>query len=147
MKFSELTYKVVASFEDPNYFKDEYVDWANEMVLLGYDTPSILILAGLDKPRNYFEVIDCAKKSLQELGIKTKTGDDATISYCSYFIRRISRGENVKENLRAVYQYCKQKDYETLVYDFYLLWWAWDDFDYGNLYESSMNRLVSLGLT
>jgi len=23
----------------------------------------------------------------------------------------------------------------------------WDDFDYGNLYESSMNRLVSLGLT
>ncbi len=38
----------------------------------------------------------------------------------------------MKDNLTAVYKYSQLKDYEKAIYDFYLLYWAWDDLEYGN---------------
>lgn len=61
-------------------------------------------------------------------------GDKAISSYCSYYIKKISQRENTKENLKAVYKFCQSKDYEQLIYDFYLLYWAWEDIDYGEKY-------------
>ncbi len=61
-------------------------------------------------------------------------GDEATLSYCSYYIKKIANSDNIRNNLTHVYQFCQARDYEKLVYDFYLLHWAWDDIDYGNDY-------------
>jgi hypothetical protein len=135
-KISRLTNKVVAFSEVPNFNMDECVDWAIEMISLGYDTPSLLILAGLSKPTNYFETVEYFKKTLNELHLKIKTGNEGVLSYSSYFIEQIALGYNVKENLTAVYKYCQLKNYEKTIYDFYLLYWAWDDFDYGNKCQS-----------
>lgn len=133
-KLSDLTYKIVAFSEVPNFNTDEGVDWAFEMVFLGHDTPSLLALAGFTKPTNYFQTIDYLKQALNELKLDILHGDKAILSYSSYYIKKIEQSENVKENLRAVYKFCQLKDYEQLIYDFYLLYWAWDDFDYGNEY-------------
>ena len=38
-----------------DFNNDQTVDWALEMLTLGYDTPSLLILAGISKPTNFFE--------------------------------------------------------------------------------------------
>ncbi len=132
---SDLTYKVVAYSDLTTVNGDDSVDWAIEMLQLGHETPSLLILAGLTKPTNQFEVRDYLKRALDELELDEKTGDDATLSYCSYYILKISRGEEVKRNLAAVYEFCRASDYEKNIFDFYLLHWAWDDLDHGEEYN------------
>jgi hypothetical protein len=131
-----LTYKVVAFSEVPNFNMDECVDWAIEMISLGYESPSLFILAGLSKPTNYFETVEYLQATLDELHLKVKTGEDGVLSYSSYFIEQIAKGNKVKENLSAVYKFCQAKDYEKPIFDFYLLYWAWDDLDYGNEVQS-----------
>lgn len=136
MKISDLTYKVVAFSEIANFNTDECVEWAQEMISLGHDTPLLLILAGLNKPTNYFEVVDYLPNIFSSLNLKQKVGDEATLSYCSYYIQKISNSDNIRANLTLIYKFCQTKDYEKLVYDFYLLYWAWDDIDYGNEYTA-----------
>jgi hypothetical protein len=132
---SDLTYKVVAYSDLTNINGDDCVDWAIEMLQSGYDTPSLLILAGLTKPTNQFEIRDYLKNALSELKLDEKTGDDATLSYSSYYISKISRAEEVKRNLGMIYEFCLARDYEKIIFDFYRLYWAWGDLDYGNDYQ------------
>jgi hypothetical protein len=133
---SELTYKVVTYSDLTTVNGDDCVDWAIEMLQLGHETPSLLILAGLTKPTNQFEVRDYLKRALSELKLSEKTADDATLSYSSYYITRIAAGQEVKRNLGMIYEFCLKRNYEKIIYDFYLLYWAWDDLDYGNEYQS-----------
>ncbi len=132
MKISDLTYKVIAFSEISNFDTDECVDWATEMIFLGYDTPSLLILAGFNKPTNYFEVTHYLPTVLSSLHLTQKTGDEATLSYCSCYIKKIANSDNIRNNLTHVYKFCQDRKYEELVYDFYLLYWAWGDIDYGD---------------
>ncbi|MES2864897.1 MAG: hypothetical protein V4666_12305 [Bacteroidota bacterium] len=136
MKISELTYKVISYSEIPNFNTDDCVDWATEMLELGYESESLMILAGISKPTNYFEIIDYLKNALTELNMTIKTGEDAILCYSSYYINRISKSVNVKENLGMIYSFCLSKDYEKQIFDFYLLHWAWSDFDYGEKFTN-----------
>lgn len=45
------------------------------MLELGYESQSLLILAGITKPTNYFEIIDYLKKALAELNMTLKNGE------------------------------------------------------------------------
>jgi hypothetical protein len=130
-KISELTYKVASFSEVPDYNTDECIDWALEMVSLGYNTPSLIIMAGLSRPTNYFQTVEYLKQALTELKFEILHGDKAILSYCSYYITKMSQSENIRENLKEVYKFCQSRDYEKLIYDFYLLYWAWDDIDHG----------------
>ena len=47
---SDLTSRILAYKELKDFNIDQAVDWAIEMLYLGYETPSILILAGISKP-------------------------------------------------------------------------------------------------
>ena len=127
---SELTYKVVAFSEIQQVDTNDGIDWAIEMLELGYESRTLGMLASIKKPANDFEVIDYVKNAVEELGLKLRNGDDAILSYASYYVNQIVREENIRENLNKLYKFCKSKDYEDLVYDFYLLYWAWDDLDY-----------------
>jgi len=133
---SDLTYKVVAYSVDSSFNSDECVDWAIEMLGLGHETENLLILGGLSKPTNYFEATDYLRRALKELALKEKTGDEGIISYSKYYIHKIAKAENVKKNLNDIRLYCQTKEYEKSIFDFYLLYWAWDDLDYGNEYQS-----------
>lgn len=134
-KISNLTYQMVAFTEVPHFNTDKCIDWSIEMLLLGYESPSLLTLAGLDKPTNFFETVDYLKSALEELHLKIKTGEEGVLSYASYYIEQIAKGINIKHNLAFVYSYASSKDYEKSIYDFYLLYWAWDDLDYGNAFQ------------
>lgn len=127
---SELTYKIVAFPEIQQVDTNESIDWAIEMMELGHESPTLLMLASFNKPTNYFEVIDYVKATVKELGLEMKSGDDAILSYASYFVHQIAKEQRVRENLTELYKFCQMRDYEDLVYDFYLLYWAWDDLDY-----------------
>lgn len=134
-KISDLTYRVVAFSEIPDFNTDECVDWAIEMISLGFETPNLLILAGLSLPTNFFVTLEYLKQALIESKLKAKTGDEAILSYCSYFIKQIAQSCHIKENLKKIYECCQLRNYEKLIFDFYLLYWAWGELDYGNEYQ------------
>lgn len=127
---SELTCKIVAFSEIRQVDTNESIDWAVEMMELGYESPTLFMLASFNKPTNYFEVIGYIKDTIQELKLELKHGDDAVLSYASYYALQIAKGQRVRENLTELYKFCQIRDYNALVYDFYLLYWAWDDIDY-----------------
>ncbi len=143
---SDLTYKIVAFTEVPYFNTDECVDWAMEMITLGYENESILILASLTKPTNYFEAIEYLRASLKETGLTVKTGIEGTLCYSQYYITQLAKGINTRKNLSSVCNYCRTIDYESSIYDFYLLYWAWDDLDYGNTYQAYWPEANSMNI-
>ena len=127
---SELTFKIVAFPEIQQMDTNEGIDWAIEMMELGYESQSLFMLASFNKPTNYFEIIGYIINTVHELGLEMKNGDDAVLSYAGYYVLQIAKGLNVRANLAELYKFCQRRNYENLVYDFYLLYWAWDDLDY-----------------
>lgn len=126
---NELTYKIVAFEEIQQVDTNESIDWAIKMIELGYESASLLMLAGFVKPTNYSEVIVYIKDAVTEIGLEMKYGDDAIVSYSSYYIYQISKKQNIRDNLTELYKFYQTIDYIELIYDFYLLYWAWDDLD------------------
>lgn len=135
-KICNSTYKIVAFLEIPNFNMDESVDWAIEMITLGYENTSLFELASVDKPTNYFETLNYLKAALNSLNLEIKKDNEAVLSYSSYFIEEIAKGKNIRENLESVYDYCLVRDFENLIFDFYLLKWALSDLDFGNETQS-----------
>ena len=133
---SDLTYKVVSFEYLEQVDSNEAIDWAYEMLELGNETPALLMLAAFDKPTNSFEVLPYLTDALNELGLESKTGEPAILSYAGYFVKKISKGENIKSLLTELYNFCKEQNYESSIYDFYLLYWAWADIEYDNTYPN-----------
>jgi len=127
---SELTYKIVALTEIEPFDTNECIDWAIEMMELGHESPTLFMLASFSKPTSYFEIIDYVRNTIKELGLEMKNGDDAVISYVSYSVQQIIKKEKIRKNLTDLYKFCLRRDFDNLVYNFYLLYWAWDQLDY-----------------
>ena len=54
--FSDLTYKIVA-FQDINEIQsDEIIQWAIEMIELGYRSENLFMLASFEKKSNFYEI-------------------------------------------------------------------------------------------
>ena len=134
MKFSDLTYKIVAFSEIENFNSDDCIDWAYEMLVLEYSTESLLILAGISKPSQYFEVKEYLIKALNELNIKALDKDDAILSYSTYYIQKIAKSENIEQNLKIIHTFCQDNDDNANIFEFSMLYWAWDDIKYGDEY-------------
>lgn len=127
---SALTYKVVAYKAAPQFDINECVEWALEMILLNYESESLLILAGLTKPVDYFEAVKYLEASIKELDLQTLTDDEGIVSYCSYYITQIAKGLRVKENLALSCDYMLSIEYHSSIYDFCRLHWAWQELEY-----------------
>lgn len=130
---SPLTCKVVAYQVLPAFNKDEVVDWAYEMIALGWETEHLLIMAGLTKPVNYFETVVYLETAMGELNLLLKTGDEGIISYSSYHVKQLEQGIKIKENLNALSDFVISVDYHSAIYDFYSLYWAWSDLQYDEM--------------
>ena len=132
---SKLTSKILAYKELDDFNMNESIDWAVDMLGIGYESPSLLILAGLSKPTNLYEAEEYLKGSINELGLKIPERNVAISQYCKYLIEKIANEENVKENLYQLYKVARTVDDDNLLLDFYLLYWAWGDLDFGQEYQ------------
>jgi hypothetical protein len=128
----DLTYKMLSYQAINNFDSDECIDWAVQMLCNGFETPSLEILAGLDKPANYFETIQLLEKTFNELGMLNLGLKNTIIPYSYYLISKIANGEDIRENLKELKKLSVESEYEKIIFDFYLLYWAWDDLDYGD---------------
>lgn len=135
MRTSILTNKILAYKELRIFDMNDAIDWAVDMLMLGYDSPSLLILAGISKPTTYYESEGYLKKSLEELNISVPASEEAIIRYCTYYIDKIAKAENVKENLYHIHNISNSIDDNRSIFNFSLLYWTWGDFDCGEKYS------------
>jgi len=126
---SDLTYKIVAFSEIDRFDPTECIDWAIEMLELGYESPNLIKLAGCYGSKSYFEVEPYIEPAVRELRLSLKTGEDAIISYSYFFVSKIANRKDVRNCLAMLYGFCHAREYDEVVLDFFLLHWAWGDID------------------
>lgn len=134
-KFPESTYRILAcqEFTEGVFDNDLIVDWAIEMLEYGYETDSLLILAGMPKPVNSFEVFPYLSSALKELGLTPLTGESAVIAYAWSCAQQINKGLPIGDVLKEVSGLYVQLGMEAKpIEDFYYLYNAWFCYDYGD---------------
>jgi hypothetical protein len=134
-EISKLTSKILAYKELDDFNMSDSIDWAVDMLGIGYESPSLLILAGLSKPTDLYEAEEYLKGSIKELGLKIPERNVAISQYCKYLIEKIADEENVKENLYHLYTVARTVDDDKRIFNFYLLCWAWGELDCGVEYQ------------
>ena len=102
----------------------DYVDWAGEMLVQGYDSRSLRILAGLDRFASTFEAEDYFVRAITELNLTLPDSDMAIRAYACAIARQIIEDEiTAPEGVRALFKICIATDYAS---DF-IIWLELDD--------------------
>jgi hypothetical protein len=98
------------------------VEWAENMIIEGLETPSLLILAGLFKPLNSFEVDGYLEKSLKELELEVPNREICLRQYINYLADMIIQKQNDLIELgRQIYTVVVALDYPIdLIYWMYI---------------------------
>lgn len=105
-----------------------WVDWAVEMLVAGFETPNLIILAGESPPYNQFELQGLADKVLEELQLDHSDKDSIIKNYVCYLIDKTLDGQlEPYKTLMILKDVCIELDYEKSLYDFYCLFFAKDD--------------------
>lgn len=125
---SDNTITVLAYKSLDRDFDRTWSDWALEMLMNGYDTEHLVILAGMSEPFDYFEMQTLTTKALNELGLDFSNKLQSVWNYVSYLIQMCLNGtlESVKvlTELRDLYL---ELDYEKSLQQFYFLYYAKTD--------------------
>lgn len=111
-----------------------YVDWAVGMLVEGFDSPSLRVLAGLDENGNVFETEETFGKVVRELGIQEPNTQGKFRGYACYQASRILDGTISPENgVQALYKVwrmsgCKKEYIDWVRLDDALDWMQQGDF-------------------
>ena len=102
----------------------DYVDWAGEMLVQGYDSRSLRILAGLDRFVSTFEAEDYFVRAITELNLTLPDSDTAIRAYACAIARQIIEEKiTAKDGVRALFKICIAAEYAR---DF-IIWLELDD--------------------
>ena len=90
----------------------DYVDWAGEMLVQGYDSRSLRILAGLDRFVSTFEAEDYFVRAITELNLTLPDSDTAIRAYACAIARQIIEDEiTARDGVRALFKICIATEY------------------------------------
>ncbi|WP_316789603.1 hypothetical protein [Pedobacter frigoris] len=118
-----LIYKILKRHNE-----EGWVNWAYEMLVAGYETESLLILAGMRGNLEYFEMWTLTDKVLKELEIDYADQNVVITGYVSYVAHRVLSGEEKPSiALRTLKDIYFDLDYEPLLSEFFNLYYAWED--------------------
>jgi hypothetical protein len=107
-----------------NIFAEDYIDWAGEMLVQGYDSPRLRILAGLDRQGSVFEVEEYFLHSINELTIIEPESKAAVRAYACEIAQQIINGQlTAQQGVRALYQVYRNTEYDSD----YVIWLELDD--------------------
>ena len=143
-KYPELTYKMLGHTVVESFDYNDAIDWAIQMLQAGYETPSILLLAGTTKPTNYFDTESTLTSAFNELHIPMPIEEHAIIAYATYYALQLKAGKDIKQNLEVLSElaFMEGESYHRMS-DFSLLRDAWthiDDLFYEQLYWPAVNE-------
>ena len=102
----------------------DYVDWAIEMLVQGYDSHALCILAGFERSASVFEADDYFQRAVVELGLSSPDDSSAVRAYACEIAQQVVVGQLAgQEGVRALYQICRATEYDRD----YLIWLELDD--------------------
>ncbi|MHA4896237.1 hypothetical protein ACXZ1K_15905 [Pedobacter sp. PWIIR3] len=115
-----LAYKILNRVTDK-----VWIDWAYEMLIAGYDTEHLLILAGMSMPLEHFEMQKLTSKVFSELDLDYSDTDRVLTKYASYLASESLNNDLapmiVLSELKNIYL---ELDHCKPLQDFYLLFYA-----------------------
>ncbi len=124
------TYKVLADKVLEQGSREEWIDWALEMVMAGFESEHLIILAGLTLDTNRFEFDDIVNRALKELSLDKATKDEIVYAYVYYLVSEAIEGNISKRKvLRELRDLCQNRDYDEELFKFYLLYYALDELE------------------
>jgi hypothetical protein len=107
---------------------ETWINWALDMLMAGFETENLVILAGITPFYNQFELKVLTDKVFDELNLDYSDADKAVKNYASFLIDQCLRGErNYISVLGILKDLCIELDYDKHLYDFYSLYFAKDD--------------------
>jgi len=102
----------------------DYIEWAGEMLVQGFDSHHLRILAGLDNSTSVFEAEERFLRCSTELEITAPDPETAIRAYACEIAQQLIAGRLTgREGVRALYQICRATEYDP---DF-LIWYDLDD--------------------
>lgn len=121
-----ITGRMVGELWLESPFSDIWVQWAVEMALAGVDNLHIYELAGIGKPYNGSEIYPLVRHILQELEYEIPDNQEVI----SLYIRDvIDHPELYLRILKDLANRCISLDYDSRLYNFYLLYHAKSDLE------------------
>ena len=102
----------------------QWKDWAFEMLMAGYETENLFILAGEDIHCNPFEFAELTDKIFEELHLNEIDSNSIIILYSLFIVKSVIQSPDknkVSAALNKLEQECINNEYNTFLYDFYLL--------------------------
>ena len=127
---NELLQKVASTAEILVYKQQnininaQWKDWALEMLMAGYETENLFILAGEDIHCNPIEFAELTDKIFEELHLNEIDSNSIIILYSLFIVKSVIQSPNknkVSVALNKLEQECINNEYNTFLYDFYLL--------------------------
>ena len=129
-KLPPRTYEIQAGFLLGLSVLKNWVDWATEAIVAGYDSESLRILAGLEPPFDDQEINRLSKRAFNELNIIPLKKENSIPYFIAPIFRQISNSEiKRKEALLKLKDLCLATNYAKPLMDFYLLYFALSDLE------------------
>ena len=109
-------------------FDCTWTNWAVEMLINGFETEHLVILAGMSEPFDYFEMQSLTTKTLNELELDASNKLKSVYDYITYLIDLCFNNQitpvAVLAETRDLYI---ELDYEQSLQEFYFLYYAKTD--------------------
>lgn len=108
-----------------------WIDWALEMMQVGYESDNLYQLAGISKPYNQFELQDLTNSVLNDLNLDF-SDKKKTIRNYAYFLvsSNIDKPKSYTKILKTIGDIYYELDMDIEYRNFALLNWAKDDLEY-----------------
>ncbi|MDZ5472360.1 hypothetical protein SM124_11435 [Bacillus sp. 31A1R] len=123
----------------------DYVNWAIQMLINGFSSPSLNILSSLSEPLNMFEVEDYFNRASIELNLKKPSQEECVRFYIRDLLLKIIHEENHAIGLAyRMYEVVR----EHFINEEYSVWYEIsekiDDFRYGdNIHHITEKTLIT----
>ena len=122
------TFKILMEKSFNSDIDETWINWAMEMMEVGFENENLFILAGISKPYNQFELQDLTTKILTELNLEFTNQNLVIKNYVYYLISNsIYKTETYLETLLELKNICIELNLEHNYMNFYLLYFAKDD--------------------
>lgn len=103
---------------------NDYASWAGEMLTVGFDSPSLRILAGLNTFDSTHQAEDYFRRTITELKVEIPSREESLRQYaCNVAKQIINRTVVPVDGVRELYAACVASDYAKE----YTIWLQLDD--------------------
>lgn len=108
-----------------------WIDWAYDMLVAGFDTEDLVILAGMQDPLNYFEMAILTDRVLSQLSLEYTNRNVVIRNYAAYLAKLGLTGErkpfSVLDELKDIHI---ELGLDSPLAYFYELYYAKEDLQY-----------------